>query len=71
MTVLAADARLEPTPDDRVLDALVWCRQRNALIRFESNQTVTVKVSFTQRRRKTLVLAVEALKNASKQRGWL
>lgn len=43
------------------LGALRWCRAKNARVRFESNQTVTVYVNGRQRRRPTLAQAVTAL----------
>ena len=43
-----------------VLEAIAWCLEHNALVRFWSNETVTVRVNGTSRRRATLVQAVEA-----------
>lgn len=43
-----------------ILDAVVWCREHNALVRFWSNGTVTVRMNGFTRRRPTLVEAVDA-----------
>ena len=42
--------------------ALAWLRAHNALVRFESNGTVSVTVSCYKRRRATLDEAVHALR---------
>jgi hypothetical protein len=42
------------------LTAVLWCRQHNAYVRFESNGTVSVKCNLKVRRRKTLLDAVLA-----------
>lgn len=54
---------LSPPRTDE-LDALDWCRDHNARVRFQSNKTVSVGVNGKTRRRKTLVEAVDAIKAA-------
>ncbi len=41
--------------------AIAWLRAHNALVRFESDRTVSVKVNRTKRRRPTLALAILAV----------
>jgi hypothetical protein len=43
------------------LEALAWCRLRNARIRFQSDGAVSVMVNGYTRRRPTFLDAVEAL----------
>ncbi len=47
-----------------LLEAVTWCRARNAMVRFESDGTVSVKVNGMTRRRQTLPDAVDAMARA-------
>ena len=44
----------------KIHDAIEWCRVHNAMVRFWSNGTVTVRINSTTRRRPTLLEAVDA-----------
>lgn len=48
--------------------ALDWLRHHNALVRFESDGTVSVTVNRTKRRRPLLVTAIIAVKDAIEAR---
>lgn len=39
---------------------LTWCETHNVHVRFHSNKTVSVRLNFASRRRKTLKLAIQA-----------
>lgn len=58
-----SDSR-HPYKATAILDAVAWCRLHNALVRFESDGTVTVRMNGASRRRPTLVEAVEAHRTA-------
>jgi hypothetical protein len=51
------------------LAALKWCREHHALVRFESDGTVSVKVNDLRRRRPTFCGAVVALKEQLERLG--
>ncbi len=52
------------TADGLTAIAVAWCRTHNAMVRFESDGSVTVKVNGKQRRRPVLIAAVNALAGA-------
>lgn len=59
-----ATHRLRPDADW----ALDWLRAHNALVRFESDGTVSVTVRRTKRRRSLLVASIIAVKDAIEAR---
>jgi hypothetical protein len=48
-------------------EIIAWCRQHNVLVRFESNNTVSVRFNGSVRRRKTLAEAITAHLDANRR----